>query len=269
MSLKNFLSNQKRALSGLFAASVIFAGGMSTAQAAEKLPAKTPVARKSVLSWQQLQQVLSKVDKISLNIVQKKLLEREGNKNHLYFDTKGILHTGIGLNINNYSSFRKLDFITKDGKLLTERQKKAYFAKVKAFQRQQAKKGFNYKASYYAKYLTVCPTKESCDKLFIKRITDSMNYIKKTLGVEAYYNLHAKAQSEIIMMHYNMGSDRFNPTKWPKFFNAAKHANYIVMSKECHTKGVSEERNQQVANTFKSVANVKWFAMLKHHKKTI
>ena len=259
MSLKDFFTKKRAAINGVLAASAIFVGGLSSAEAAEKLPPQNRLVKKNTLQSNR-QKIFSKIDRICINFAQKNLIKREGNKNHLYLDSKGILHTGIGLNINNYKSFSELDFVGENGALLNERQKRAYFAKVKAFQRKQALKGFNYKASYYAKHLKIYPTKASLDKMFAKRIADSMDTIKNTLGQRAYYNLHAIAQAEIIMMHYNMGSERFNPSKWPKFFEAARHADYLKMSQECHTKSISEERNRQIAHSFTSLLKAKWYA---------
>ena len=64
-----------------------------------------------------------------------------------------------------------------------------------------------------------------------------------------------------------MGSNRFNPEKWPNFFAAAKQADYATMSQECHTKSVSENRNQMVANAFKGISNMKWYAYGTMHNK--
>ena len=258
MSLKALLQKQRNSIRGILAASAIFVGGISTANAApHQTPPKSPAARQNALlpRWQQ---IFAKIDAICLKDVQKKLLLRENNIPHLYLDTNGILHTGIGLNVNDYKSFQKLDFIGPKGRLLTDREKRSYFARIQNFQRNQASKGFNYNASYYANYFTILPTKESQDRMFSNRINDAMQAIKAYLGTEAYYNLHPTAQSEIITMFYNMGQGRFNPEKWPLFFAAAKNADYITMSKECHTKGVSEARNEAVATAFKSCITAKW-----------
>lgn len=261
MSLKDFLQKQKRAVRGLLAASAVFAGGISTAGEVQEQSVPQTSALKQSTAQSKRQKTFEKIDTICLAAVRKNLIIREGDIPCLYLDSKGILHTGIGLNVNDYSSFKELDFVTENGTVLTEKEKKAYFARIKAFQRQQAKLGFNYKSSYYARHFTIRPSKNSRDKMFVKRMYTSMQSIKEMLGTEAFYNLHPLAQAELIMMHYNMGSNRFNPKKWPKLFSAAKRADYITMSQECHTKSVSEARNQMVASTLKKLAKTKRVAL--------
>lgn len=259
MSQNKLLQKQQKAIRSFLAACAIFTGGITTANAQEESTRHQSCARQTDASgtWQQ---TFAKIDTICLTAVRNNLILREGDKPYLYLDSKGILHTGVGLNVNDYASFQELDFVKENGDLLTEREKRAYFARIKTFQRQQAKLGFNYKSSYYARHFTIRPTKGSRDRMFIKRMNNSMQSVKEMLGIQAYYNLHAIAQSEIIMMHYNMGSNRFNPEKWPKFFGAARRADYITMSQECHTKSVSEERNQMVADSFRNIAQARWYA---------
>ena len=128
MSLKTFINKRKKSLRAILAASAIFAGGLSTANAAEQRSVpKTPEARQkaNIQNWQR---TFARIDAVCLKHLQKNLIEREGDKDHLYLDSKGILHTGVGLNINDYESFKLLDFIGKNNKLLSEREKRAYFS---------------------------------------------------------------------------------------------------------------------------------------------
>ena len=259
MALKDFLIKNKT-LATLFAVGSLFVGTAASLQSAEKPSAKQPTSKVKAPtpSISNLNRVIKKIDLKTETITRRKLVEREGDISHLYLDGNGLLHTGIGLNINDYESFSKLNFVTKSGRLLRNEEKKSTFAKIRALQKKQKKRGFNYDASYYKDYFPVIPTKESQERLYRERLANSMSSVKKMLGFQAYYNLHPIAQSELATMHYNMGSNKFNSEKWPNLTAAAKAGDYIRMSEECHVKGIGEERNKQVAEGFKCAAKIKW-----------
>ena len=79
--------------------------------------------------------------------------------------------------------------------------------------------------------------------------------IKKMLGLQKYYNLHPYAQAEMAMMHYNMGSVKFNQEKWPVLFAAARRADYKTMSEHCHIQN-DERRSDFSKAGFYALRNI-------------
>ena len=271
MPLKDFLNKTRRSFGGALAAGALVVGAVSTDAAEpkpkpampQKIPAKIP-------AYSTVQKAIKKIDNLCFRGIKDKLEKREGNIAHLYLDRNGLLHTGVGINVNDYANFKMLEFKDKNGKLLTEKQKKALFVQAKAFQMKQAKKGFNFSAKYYANKFAYAPTKESRDMLFALNITKSMTDIKQMLGEKNYYNLHLNAQEELIGLHFNLGAGKFNPKKFKKLFAAAQKQDYQTMAKESHVKGVAEHRNQLVYNAFAGCTQLRWapFGTWHDHYKT-
>ncbi len=253
MSLKEFLRKKRLSFSSLLAAGAVLVSAPLEAGQNDDVGKALKMTQ-----FQKAQLTLRQIDVLCISGLKKKLKDREGDCAHLYLDSRGILHTGVGINVSNYEIFKRLDFTDSKGNLFTEKQKRAYYAYVMLFRKKQAKKGFNYKASYYAANLPYRPTAQSRQTLFDEKVQQSVDAVKKMLGAENYYNLNVVALQEMGNLHYNLGSAKFNCEKFPKFFAAAKCLDYATMAKEAHIKGISKTRNLEVKNALQWCAKVKW-----------
>ncbi|MBE6449587.1 MAG: hypothetical protein E7013_02685 [Alphaproteobacteria bacterium] len=214
-------------------------------------------------SMKSVQCMMGQCDRIMEKYTRKHLAIREGNISHLYLDSKGLVTAGIGLNVNSWNSFKQLDFMDAQGRLLTEQQKRMYYARIQNYKRQLARSGRKFNklaAGFYADKFAYRPSAQSISRLFERRLKDSIASVKKMLGLQKYYNLHPYAQGEMAMMHYNMGSGKFNPNEWPALFAAARRADYLTMSNQCHIKN-DERRSAFLKAGFCALKNIKMQAI--------
>ena len=255
--LKDFL--KKRGLKRW--APVMLSGLVSvaglTGQAAEKPAAQS--APKTVQKTQNLYQQLLKMkaqrQTALINLMKREVAQHEGQVAHPYFDTKGYLTVGRGLNISTWAEFDSLDFQTKDGKILSREQKALYFKSLYQLRARQAKKGFNYQAKYYKKLCVYEATPASLDKRETQKLQSCLASLEKkcrSVGV-GFYDLALEAQYAMMDMEYNLGAAGFSTKAYQNFWTlGVAKKDYAKMAEESGRKGISKERNAAIAQLFKN-----------------
>lgn len=208
----------------------------------------------------------------------------EGDLDFIYVDSKGVLTYGIGINIEEFETFKKIPWLDKstqkyitdemelkaihdtlikkkekfynDNKELKDAQKNIYYLNVPAYS--QKSKGFSSTLTTDAdvrRKLTVEHVKE----ISLPEIKEHTRRLKKR-----FYSEPPSAQIGLIDMAYNLGRDRFRlnikgMTKdgsvgkkdWPNFTGAFINRDYLEMARECERGDVQPARNDMVYNLFK------------------
>lgn len=58
-----------------------------------------------------------------------------------------------------------------------------------------------------------------------------------TQSIFLFYTLPPSAKTGILDMHYNLGGKKFNPSKFPNFFEGLRQKNYQYSGIESHRTG--------------------------------
>lgn len=71
-----------------------------------------------------------------------------------------------------------------------------------------------------------------------------------TQSIFLFYTLPPSAKTGILDMHYNMGGNKFNSSKFPNLFEGLRQKNYQYSGIESHRTGIGEARNKKVQEKF-------------------
>ncbi|MBO5997478.1 MAG: hypothetical protein J6P93_03035 [Alphaproteobacteria bacterium] len=210
---------------------------------------KTIQEQPSDYRWEDLCRKKFQMDRATETLARYALRKYETNVDHFYFDTKGKLTTGIGLNVDDWGGFSKLDLVDAKGNKLNAEQKKAAYEKTRTKKNKQAKLGFNYVASYYKDAFDFKATSESLENLFIERFNGACGTARNEFGFHLY-NIHPYGAAMLYCNYFSMGEGKFNEKNWPNFFDAMYQLNYNRAAEESHVKDWSDERNNYVKGEF-------------------
>lgn len=164
----------------------------------------------------------------------------EGNIDYIYIDSEGNPTVGIGINVNSWEQFKKLEFMKDKNNKLNDAEKLAYYNQIQAYKNNL--KSFNHSASFYKNTFKRKPTQESVDALFAECLQDSVEYVEKMFGSRVANNMHPYGRAIAIELYFNMGAKKFNRDKFKKFVAGAESYNYLKMSVETKRKKVSASR---------------------------
>ena len=196
------------------------------------------------------------------------LHNQEGFVPHPYLDGFNVA-IGCGLNVRDWKDFNELDFVDKNGKLLTQAQKYAYhkqilrdrqaiLSKLKGKDIPQALRE-QYHLSKFKMLFKYEATKPSLNRALQKRIEACMKSVKNKIGLEAYYNLPPQAQVALLDMEFNLGSSfmqtyvgkrKNTRSAYPKFKAAVMCGDFQTMASECKRGGIGNRRNMAVQQLF-------------------
>ena len=250
--LKDFFKKKglKRLAPVMLSGLVGFAG--LTAEGAEKPSSKTTssTVQKTQNTYHLLLKMKAQRQASLVAFMKQELPKYEGSFSHPYFDSKGYLTIGRGLNISTWAEFDKLDFQTKYGKILNREQKAHYFKQLYQLRQRQAKKGFNYKAGYYKNLCAYEATPTSLDRRETQKIYACLSSLERkcrSVGV-GFYDLAYEAQYAMLDMEYNLGADGFSTQKFKKFWTlGVAKKDYGKMMAESSRKSIAKERNTAIA----------------------
>ena len=167
-----------------------------------------------------------------------KLFEREVP--YIYYDKEGNMTTGIGLNVETWEQFKKLDFMKDKKNKLNDAEKLAFYNQIQAHKKTLT--SFNRDASKYEKTFEYKPTQESLDRLFAECLQDTVDSVDKMFGTRVINNLHPQGRAVVYELYYNMGGSKFTRDKWKNFVAAVEKRDYLKMSTETKRKKVPQSR---------------------------
>ncbi|MBP5534022.1 MAG: hypothetical protein J6Y03_00750 [Alphaproteobacteria bacterium] len=241
-SLKNTLNKY---LAGV---ALLSAGMMASAE--DDSSQTTEKTQIEVMDMSKIQKKKNSADTICRSLAKMKLVKHEGCIDHFYFDTRGLLTTGVGLNVDSWDNFNKLDIMDLEGNILTEEQKKEAYEKIMATKANYAGKFAKTTADKYKDAFGVMPTPASSGEMFNNMVEVAQNLSLYYCGFN-FYNLHPRVQSEIVCYCYSLSPTVLNQFK--KFFGALDELDYETAAKESNVIGWGQTRKNDVLAEFNLV----------------
>lgn len=183
----------------------------------------------------------SDAELIARNI--KRLIKEEGNYPYPYKDTKGIITTANGKNINSYEKFRSLGWEDKNGNKASDELIQENYKRL-----QKAPAG-NYTANFYKQYTEIRLSQEEINKITEEHLQSDLDFIRK--HVSNFDNYPKEIQDIIIDIQYNTGDIR----KFPLFLKAVEDKELDDMVKQSHRKDVSKNRNNGIKDMLMGITD--------------
>jgi len=171
----------------------------------------------------------------------------EGSVSHMYLDTVAKVTVGVGNLLPDVVSAQALPFLQRDNNdPASPQQIEEDFHRVAE---QQAGK----LASSYQKYTRLYLPEEDINSLLSRRIAD----FEAALAVDfmGYSQYPETAQKALMDMVFNLGN-RGLIEKFPSLTRAVREQNWEKCAKQCHRRGISEARNDEVYALFMAAARV-------------
>jgi GH24 family phage-related lysozyme (muramidase) len=161
----------------------------------------------------------------------------EGSINHLYLDTNGAVHVGVGRMLPDSAAAAKLDFLhNTDDSPASAQEKVDEFAAVEGKQP-------NKLASFYKQFTTLHLTQATIDTLLTDDLVRSVGSLEARLPDYATYPV--SVQEALLDMMFNLGESRLMK-RFPKFIAAIKSKDFKTAAKECHRLRVGSARNDEI-----------------------
>ncbi len=194
----------------------------------------------------------------------------EGNVRHMYLDKKGLVHTGIGFNIDKFEAASKYNWLILDKipakkgsapaksdnrtkpdvrrqPLSAKQEKKDWtvwqeWNKIRNLQRL---KGMGGKA--FEKYTLLRLKQEEIDTEFKKKVWWRYNALKKVFT--KFDDFPGDAQ--LAMWVHSWGCHpKIYPREWPEYYEACKNHKWIVAGVQSHVETMRKERYEEMKAMF-------------------
>lgn len=180
------------------------------------------------------------------------IAKNEGIKSWPYFDTKSLLTTGVGFNIDIERTFKSLPWRidSEDGELATaEEIDTAYDALAE------------YKNSYQPMNI-IAKKQEDWSNLRLNEadiailFQDKIDLFTRDLirKFPNFLDYPDSAKTALMDVIYNLGNSRFREKKWPGFFDAVKNRDWERAAKESHRNIPHQDRNIWTSEQFLNAA---------------
>jgi len=186
------------------------------------------------------------------------LYQMEEPKNHIYIDTTWNKTSGIGANVNDWDTFKNINWQINE-RAATEEEKRAAFDVYQkdidmGLKNKDAKGNViknNKKADAYKSYSQLTLNDEEINKLLKQHLQDDIKYLQKEFPDFASYP--PELQNVLLDIKFNTGN--VSQENWPKLRKAIAEKNLFGdegIIDNVHRKDVGEDRNlwaeQQIRN---------------------
>ena len=186
------------------------------------------------------------------------LYQMEEPKNHIYIDTTWNKTSGIGANVNDWDTFKNINWQINE-RAATEEEKRAAFDVYQkdidmGLKNKDAKGNViknNKKADAYKSYSQLTLNDEEINKLLKQHLQDDIKYLQKEFPDFASYP--PELQNVLLDIKFNTGN--VSQENWPKLRKAISEKNLFDdegVLKNVHRKDVGADRNywaeQQIRN---------------------
>jgi len=170
----------------------------------------------------------------------------EGSIPHMYLDTVGKVTVGVGNMMPTAETAVELPFIHADSSLpATDDEVGNEFAFIS--QQTQGRLAGSYK-----EFTSLILTDEYIDELLDQRIEGFVQQLKRDFPNYDHYP--EPARLGLIDMAFNLGNSGLI-NKFPSFTRAAREEDWASCQRECHRRGISDTRNEEVKTLFGECAN--------------
>jgi hypothetical protein len=193
--------------------------------------------------------ILEKKYSTLLSNVRKHLLDKKGEdfKKHIYLDTKGVITTGAGTNIDNFDTFMNVGFMVNN-RPATYQEKLDAYNRFKELSKRGAHKN-NYNAEYYDKESNLRITPEVAINSLNKHTLNDLKKLKE--GFEDFDIFPLPLQEVLMDIRYNTGN--VSESNWPNLHKGIRTKNLTLITDNVSRKDVSIDRNNWAKNKILSI----------------
>ena len=171
--------------------------------------------------------------------------KEEGNIDHPYLDCNGLIHTGVGININDKDTFLSLPFRKSDKNetLLTDKEKEDYYKKLIALAPEQKglPQGQKHSADYYKPFapytlahVTGADKKTENERLLDKKIDEAILRLEAKYGATGFNSLPKSIRLALIDLVFHRGPGAVE--EYGKLFAAYQKNDFDEMKKQITVK---------------------------------
>jgi len=172
--------------------------------------------------------------------------EGEGSIEHMYLDTVAKVTVGVGNMLPSVSAAQELPFLQKSDDTA------ASAADIAADFENVARQSPGKIASSYQSYTQLYLPEDAVNALLDKRIDGFEAQLVRDFP--GYSDYPEDAQYALMDMVFNLGN-RGLVSKFPSLTRAARDQDWAECAAQCHRRGISDHRNEEVHALFMSAAN--------------
>lgn len=173
------------------------------------------------------------------------LVPYEGNVEHMYLDTKGLVTVGIGNLLPSESAARALGFVSRTTKA------KATPDEISADFKSVAKQKVGLRSRAYREFTKLDLPGLAIDELFRNRVNEFRSQLKKSYPkFEEYPNA---VQLATLDMAFNLGVGGLK-TKWPRLNAAIDAEDWAAAAENCVRPDAQPVRNAGTVALFEEAA---------------
>ena len=166
---------------------------------------------------------------------------------HIYLDTKGIMTTGIGYNINDFNVFMNTDF-TVDNRQATYQEKLEAYNHFKNLNKQNHW-GKKYGADMFKNESDLRISTKTANELVNKHTLNDLKRLRE--GIEDFDKLPLPLQEVLMDIRYNTGN--VSEANWPNLHRGIRTKNLSLIADNVNRKDVSIERNKWARDKILSI----------------
>lgn len=171
-----------------------------------------------------------------------RLIAEEGLTTWMYRCSAGVVTAGVGHAMANVDMALVLPWSTPEDVVRID------FTVVLAAP-------LGYKAAWYAHLTTSRLNPDYVRQLLEADVNAAVVGVKKYF--DEYDDFPPSAQDAVADLSFNLGWHWPVNGSWPKLTSAVLSQNWEEAAKQCHRKGISEDRNATTADLFRQAAEVK------------
>ena len=175
-----------------------------------------------------------------LSNVRKHLLSTQGENfvPYIYLDSKGIITTGIGSNIDDFNVFMNTDF-TVDNRPATYQEKLTAYNRFNQL-KQQNHWGSKYSANMFKNKSNLRISTETANEFMRKHTLNDLKRLRE--GFDDFDTMPMPLQEVLMDIRYNTGN--VSKSNWPNLHEGIRTKNLSLIADNVNRKDVSKDRNK-------------------------
>ena len=170
---------------------------------------------------------------------------------NVYLDTNGKISTGIGLNINDFDTFMKINFEINNRAATYNEKLETYNKFIELKKRNEY--GKKYDAEHYKEYSNLRINHKIAKDLMNKHTLNDLKKLRE--GIEDFDKLPLALQEVLMDIRYNTGN--VSKLNWPKLREGIRTKNLSLIADNVSRKDISAERNKWARDKILSIKE-KW-----------
>lgn len=178
-----------------------------------------------------------------------------------YADGKGILTTGIGTNVNEWSDFMTMPwrYGAEARRFANEVEKQEAYETLRGFVAKEIKRAqnagrssINIAADRFRNITSLRLSRADAERVLEQHMASFLKDL--TTKFEDFGCFPGPAKAALMDMIYNIGGTKFSAAKWPSLFAAVADRDWGKAAAESRRVDVSGERNAYISDLFRQAA---------------